>query len=86
MASVSVDVDVELDDFDNDDLIDEICDRLKRGLISDKLRQKLRTSFNVITNNIEIIKVESIEDMAKYEHLSKVFNKYTSAEIERLLP
>ncbi len=32
------------------------------------------------------IRVQTIEDEAKMEHFAKVFNKYTSSQIEQMLP
>jgi hypothetical protein len=95
MAYVSVDVDIDMDDIDTDDLVDECCRRLRkaggRKSLSDNEKKELKESFAELGEALSMIPIESIEvktldDKMKYEHLAKVFNKYNSFDIERLLP
>lgn len=95
MAYVSVDVDIDLDDIDTDDLVEECCRRLRkagrRNSLTDKEKKDLKESFTELWEALLMIPVDNIEvktldDKIKYEHLSKVFNKYNSSDIERLLP
>ena len=95
MPYVSVDVDIDLDEIDTDDLVEEICRRLRRTggrkSLSDKEKKELKESYAELSvalsmTPIEHIEVKTIDDKMKYEHLVKVFNKYHSSDIERLLP
>lgn len=95
MANVSVDVYVDLDDFDTDDLVEEICRRMKQQTgkksLSPKERQEVKECYILLSDAMAIptpdtIEIKTLDDKIKYEHLVKVFNKYNSSDIERLLP
>jgi len=93
--SVKVEADIDLDEIDTDDLVEEICCRLKRfgsrKSLSDKEKKDIKESLSDLEDSLNISPVESIEiktldDKMKVEHFSSVFHKYTSSQIENLLP
>jgi len=95
MPYVSVYVDIDLDEIDTDDLVEEICRRLRKNSrrkpLSEKEKKELKESYAELGEALSMAIVESIEvktldDKMKYEHLVKVFNKYTLSYIERVLP
>lgn len=95
MPYVSVDVDIDLDEIDTEDLVEEICRRLRkngvRKTLSDKQKADLKESYAELGEALSMLPIESIEvktldDKMKYKHLASVFNKYTSSQIESLLP
>lgn len=78
MASVSVDVDVDLEDFDLDDLLDEISDRYiyNKSEIDDWALELLNTEdknrdlsiidkikIDLLLNNLEKIKLSDLENL-----------------------
>lgn len=81
MASISVDVDVNLEDFDLDDILDELDDRYKysddsRREIDDWLNQfskfPLKTTtildeikIDFLRNNLDKIKLSDLENLIK---------------------
>lgn len=90
-----ISVDVDLDDIDTDDLVEEICRRLKRTsgrkTLSDKEKQDLKESFSELADVLKMTPTESIEiktldDKMKYDHFARVFNKYHSSQVESMLP
>lgn len=90
MAYVSVDVD--LDDIDFDDLVNELCERLNRSKrINPKQKKELIEACTEILASLDqdtdtLIEVKSLDDKIKYEHLKKVFNKYSTSQFETLTP
>ena len=95
MGSIQVCVDIDLDEVDTDDLVEEVCRRLRRAggrkSLSDREKKELKESFSDLSAALSMIPIESIEvktldDKMKYEHLASVFNKYTSSQIESALP
>lgn len=95
MPYVSVDVDIDLDEIDTDDLVEEICRRLRRNggrqSLSDEQKKELKESYAELGEALSMLPVQTIEvktldDKMKYEHLANVFNKYTISQIESLLP
>jgi len=84
MGYVSVEVDIDLDEIDNDDLVKECCRRISRIILSDSQKKDLRDALSIMPE--DGIKIKTLEDKIKFEHLCKIFNKYTSSQIENLLP
>ena len=86
-------VDVDLDEFDTDNLIEELSYRVKRigrkGMtdrdkkaIEEPLRD-LVIAMNLMPDaNIE---VKTLDDKIKYEHIASVFEKYTASELQSIL-
>lgn len=95
MPTVLVNVDVDLDDIDTDDLVDEMCRRIKQSYgkksLSDKEKNQIRSAFAelwtaISFNTFDKIEIKTLDDKMKYEHLSKVFGKYNSSQIEEMIP
>jgi hypothetical protein len=81
--SISVDVDVNLDEFDTDDLVEEIISRIKSKDLSDEdiedLKRELRMSDRKSTKHY------TLEDIMKDEVVSEAWNRLTSAQFEERL-
>ena len=97
MAIVTVNayIDIDMDDINTNNLVEEICRRLKRAVgknpVSDKEKNELKESFANIGKvlsevSIESIRVKTLDDKIKCEHLAFVFNKYSVQQIQTLLP
>ena len=90
MAYIITEVDVDLGDFRTDDLLHECLRRIKnkdtRKELSNNIVKEFLDEIRVLSGLESPIKIESLDDQMKYEHLSKVFSKYNSLDIERLLP
>lgn len=89
-----VTVDVDLDDFDTDDLVREVVRRLDSTRKQKQLTQKQRREiFDKLSDLFIIIRSgfpamlpsDTIEDQAKRELFISVWNKYTSWELEQKL-
>jgi len=95
MAYISVDVDIDLNKIDTDDLVGEVCRRMKNSIsrkgLTDKEKAIVKETFSELEESLsltptEYIEVKTLDDKIKYEHLVKVFSKYTPSEIENKLP
>ena len=95
MGYISVEVDIDLDEIDTDDLVEEICRRLRRAggrkSLSDKEKKDIKESLSDLNDALsnaplENIEIKTLDDKMKFEHFSSVFYKYTSSQIENLLP
>ncbi len=93
--TISVEAYVDLDDFDTDEIIKELDSRLKKSYgnkkMSNREKQELRESLQPLSdllfdNPFEDIQVKTLDDQMKIEHLSSIFHKYTSAQLEKLIP
>lgn len=87
--------DVDLDIFDTDDLIEELCGRVgksakKSGLTEkqiNQLRGELSWFFSLAHVEEELLPPgESLLDFMKKKYLQQVAEKYTLQEIEAALP
>ncbi len=91
-----VEVDVDLDEFDLDELVGAVLDKIdseqsrfsrmtdNQKAYYNKTINELKEALN-ISNGAGLI-AKTLDDQMKLEHLSKVFSKYTSAQIEQMLP
>ena len=95
MPSISVDFDVELYEFSTEDIVDEVCDRIKmsynRKALTDKQKTALIDTFEQLGKALSIqidrdIEIKSLDDKLKYEHLVNIFNKYSTSYIQSQLP
>lgn len=91
----SVSITFNLYEIDTDDLVSELCNRIQRQRttkgVSEENRKELRTSIIALGNAMAMppdtsIQIRSLDDKMKYEHLTKVFEKYSTSQIEQLLP
>ena len=84
-----INVDIDLDEFDLDDLIHEVLNRLRKA--TPKQKKELKDEAIEILEAVDeksdtLIEVKSLDDKIKYEHLKKVFNKYSTPQLEALIP
>lgn len=94
MPQVSVDID--LDEIDTDDLVEEVCRRLKRDFqrrsaLTSKEKEDIKEAITPLNEILlitptKIIEIKTLEDKMKYDHLSSVWSRYSSAQIESALP
>lgn len=87
MASVTVDV--ELDEFSDDEIFEAASERIaiafKRNR-KEKLLRDIRPLLDEVIESESTFDVKSLDDKLKVEHLMKVWNKYSSFQLEELLP
>jgi len=87
--SKQVVVEVNVGDLDNDQLVDEFIRRLENEevyisvLDGRKLINLIR--YEIGEPEMEIIP-ENLDEEIRLEHIAKIFNKYSTAEIEARLP
>ncbi len=97
MPSVSVDVDIDLEEFSTDELAEELYTRIQRKIASvGRDDSKLNNLLNLITalhdqffgeeETDHVLPVQSLADELKSDYLQQVFEKYTLAQIESVLP
>lgn len=91
-------VDVDLDEFDTDELITELIGRIKensvrKGLPPEKLKTIMEAVLMDFADILEltgleysVFPVKTLDDKMKVEHLSTVFEKYTLSHIQSVLP
>lgn len=87
MAYVSVDVD--MDDFDTDDLAEELSRRIIKSKGNAKKIQHLKNDLISLISAFSLnntFEVKTLDDKMKVEHFSSIANKYTLAHIQNVLP
>jgi len=81
--SISVDVDVSLDDLDTDDLVEEVISRIKSKELSNEdiedLKRELKMSERKSTKHY------SLEDIMKDEVVAEAWDRLTSSQFEERL-
>lgn len=79
------DIKVEFDMYllDTDDVMEYVIDYLDLDDIPYIDEVKL---LKRLLEGMHDIKIDSIDDMAKFEHFGKIFKNYTVEQIETLLP
>jgi hypothetical protein len=82
----SVIIDIDLNEFDDEDIIEYLKIRVYRNLINEKDLQGLKTLLFDNPYHVNISKNYTLEDLLKDKHFAKVRNKYSSAYIEQALP
>lgn len=91
--SKTIEVEVDLSDFDDDDIMDEAANILS-GLIKNKSNrsaEKLKKLVQPFIDEFEEqehngLKVNTLDDRLKMDHLLTVWHKYNSTQLETLLP
>lgn len=83
MATIEIDVDIE--DFDTEDLVNEIIYRKNKILKSSYLEELLLT-FIKENCNIQPSEDTTLEEELKMEHLIQAYKKYSLQDIEKQLP
>jgi hypothetical protein len=83
MATKSVDVDIDLSDFDTNEILSELEDRYKSKYITEKQKQEIyEFAEEIVPAKIKIV---SLADKMKLEHIEQCFDKYSLEEIQTLL-
>ena len=86
-----IEVDVDLDEFSTDDLVDEIIDRItKKQFCKDKQfnaehKKELIEALSNSPLSLSCSNGKSLEDIFKDELFEKIREKYTSSQIEAAL-
>lgn len=87
---VSIEVDVDLENFDDEEVIEYAIDRLlrlksiNRGKQLEQIKDILSDLFE--DENDEKIFPVTLEDQMKLEHIRNVFHTYSLWEILKLIP
>ena len=88
-----IEVDIDIDEFDTDEIVEELIRRIKKSVVKKPTKdqiQKVQTEFAEMMEffgfSDDNITVNTLDEKMKIEHLKSVWGKYTSADIERLLP
>jgi len=77
----------DLEDFDFDEIVEFVSNKLERLRKYNRMGE-YENIVNLLGLNLEsyLIKIETLDDEIKYEHLSKIFHKYSTTYIEEKLP
>lgn len=95
MVTKTVEVEVDLDEFDTDNIVDELISRINRswsrkqltGAQKKQLLETIEPLFEELSPLAEIgIEINTIDDEMKRDHIAKVWNKYTPIQFEQLIP
>lgn len=90
-----VQVDLDLDELETYDLVEEVVNRLKRGFgrqeLSKEQKSELKEAVSDLNKQLNCVADmqlpnATLEDRMKIEHLQNVWGKYSSNQIETLLP
>lgn len=91
--NISVDVDIDLDQFDTEDLVQELISRIRyncrrKGEMTEKQKERIRNEIKQISSVLEevpMFRKKSLDDVMKIELLNSVWDKYTSFQLEKIL-
>lgn len=87
-----IEVDIDLDEFDTDDLVDEIISRIQKEPLQKTRKFKAehkKELVEALSNSplsLSCSNGKSLEDIFKDELFEKIRDKYTSSQIESALP
>ena len=85
-----IEVDIELDEFDTDDLVDEIISRIQKEPLKRTRKFNAEHKKELVEalsdSPLSFINRKSLEDVFKDEIFEKIREKYTSSQIEAALP
>jgi len=86
MASISVDVDI--DEFDDDEIFQAASERINTVKRNNVKRDKLIRDIQPLMEELSFDQLpnKTLDDKMKMEHLMKVWDKYNSFQLEQLLP
>lgn len=83
-------IDIDLDQFDDDEIIDEFISRWNSMRIGEKFKKKAKAEFTELTAESELNFIHadlsklSVMDEFKLRILNDAFKKYTLAELEEI--
>jgi hypothetical protein len=90
-----IEVDVDLSDFETEDLLEEVLGRIgrmsRKGL-SDTEKESLKELILDYADELKIAPsltptpISTVEDTMKMEYLMQAFSKYSLAELEQRIP
>jgi DNA anti-recombination protein RmuC len=92
MASIEVEVDI--DEFDDDDILDEVIDRLKRnlkGIIHRSFKnceEELQDVFDLLKKMPQIKgkpEADNLADQMKQDYINEIFGKFTEAQFREMV-
>lgn len=90
MPTVTTEVYVDLDEFSTDEIANELSRRITDSSLSRKKIERMKDDLEALLQKFSLgekgLPVKTLDDKQKIEHLSKVWDKYTSWQIENLLP
>lgn len=96
-----IEVDVDLSEFDTNELIDELISRLNNSRARlkkqvnkediDKVKKVILSDFSDIpeligSESVDGFELKTLDDRMKMEHLVQVWNKYSLPQLQYLLP
>lgn len=87
-----IEIDVDLSEFNDDEVIDELKYRIVQTHYPDEdIKELLETikdnkRYSKLFEDIDSLSIKTLDDKLKLEHLLKIWNDYTADEIENLLP
>lgn len=96
-----IEVDVDLSEFNTNEIIDELISRLNNSRARlkkqvnkediDKVKKVILSDFADIpeligTESVDGFELNTLDDKMKMEHLVHVWNKYSLSQIQYLLP
>lgn len=87
-----IEIDVDLSEFNDDEVIDELKYRIVQTHYPDEdIKELLETikdnkRYSKLFEDIDSLPIKTLDDKLKLEHLLKIWNDYTADEIENLLP
>ncbi|WP_424493934.1 hypothetical protein [Salinimicrobium sp. GXAS 041] len=81
----TVEVEVEIDEFNTDELVSEVVSRIgsKWDRLTDSHLKDLREAIGMERSGFN---TPSLRESMKYDHLQEVFEQYSLEEIQELLP
>lgn len=81
-VSVDVEVNVELSDFEIEEIALHVIKNIEE--VSEEKKFLLKRALNMSV--LETIEIDSINEQMKFEYIRKIFGKYSLEKLETLLP
>jgi len=81
----TIEVDIDLDEFDNEELIYELNYRTLSPDDIESLSELIKDKVKVVEIN-SVLPTATLNDQLKLEHLIKVWSNYSVEQFYRLLP
>ena len=78
-----IEVEVDLDEFSNDEIVSEVIYRINRNYLKIKQKREIIDALKVSSTDFDI---STLADEMKLDYIKKIFHKYSLEEFERGLP